>query len=396
MFVSAKEDRRFPHAMRPASLATAALAIAILSGTAGYYLGRNQHPDPALDQPARATAVPNGKPQSTRPAGVGFSQTDLTRLRADLDREANPLTRFKLALRNLEGWMNTDPKGALAWLKSQQPSGRRDEVIRMALGQFTENDPKGASQWALENLSGIEFNNALIRICEAWARRDGLEAATWLTALPASRERDAAMEGMFFAWATADPAAAMDFLKKNPGSDELSAILRYAAFAGWAKVDPQAAVAASLESSRTFDDPAQFANTLANWATIDLGESSQWLLEHVEDVGEREAAVIELAGIFAHQSPEAGIAWIGKLNAGSERDGALNQLASEWANSDPASAASWAAAQNLGKLTDESVAAILHGFLAKDAKAFETWRATLPDGPLKSRAQQAGAMAEEE
>jgi hypothetical protein len=382
--------------MKPASLATAALVIAILSGTAGYYLGRNQAPEPALGRSTQAPVAQIGKPQSARPAGAGFSQSDLTQLRADLDREANPLARFKLALRNLEGWMNTDPKGALAWLKSQQPSGRRDEVIRMALGQFTENDPKAASQWALENLSGIEFNNALIRICEEWARRDGLEAATWLTALPATRERDAAMEGMFFAWAAEDPAAAMDFLKKNPGNDELSAILRYAAFAGWAKVDPQAAVSASLESSRTFEDPAQFANTLANWATIDLGESSRWLLENVKDVAEREAAVIELAGIFAHQSPEAGIAWVGKLNAGTERDGALNQFASEWANSDPASAASWAAAQNIGKLTDESVSEILHGFLAKDAKAFEAWRATLPDGPLKSRAQQAGAMAEDE
>jgi hypothetical protein len=382
--------------MKPATLATVALMIAILSGTAGYFLGRNQHTEPPLARPAPATAVPNGKPQSARPAGRGFTPSDLTKLRADLDREANPLTRFKLALRNLEDWINADPKGALAWLKSQQPSGRRDEVIRLALGQFAENDPKGASQWAIENLSGIEFNNALIRICEAWARRDGLEAATWLTALPASRERDAAMEGMFFAWATEDPAAAMDFLKKNPANDELSAILRYAAFAGWAKVDPQAAVSASLESSRTFEDPAQFANTLANWATIDLGESSQWLLENVRDVAEREAAVIELAGIFAHQSPAAGIAWIGKLNAGTERDAALNQFASEWANSDPASAASWAAAQNLGKLNDESVSEILHGFLAKDGNAFEAWRAALPEGPLKSRAQEAGAMAEDE
>lgn len=382
--------------MRPATLATGALLIAMLSGSAGFYLGRNQQAGPANGRQAAATATPHGRPQAARPAGGNLSRADLDRLRAGLDREADPLARFKLALRNLEDWMNADPKGALAWLKSQQPSGRRDEVIRMALGQFTENDPKGAAQWALENLDGVDFNNALIRICEEWARRDGLEAATWLTALPASRERDAAMEGMFFAWATEDPAAAMDFLRKNPGNDTLSAILRYAAFAGWAKVDPQAAVSASLESSRTFDDPAQFANTLANWATVDLAASSQWLLDRVKSPAERAPAVMELAGIFAHQSPEAGIAWIGKLHAGSERDGALNQFASEWANSDPAAAASWAAGQSLGTLNDEAVSAILHGFFSKDAKAFEAWRATLPEGPMKSRAQAAGAMAEDE
>jgi hypothetical protein len=176
----------------------------------------------------------------------------------------------------------------------------------------------------------------------------------------------------------------------------LSATLRYAAFAGWAKTDPQSAVAASLESSRIYQDPDQFANTLANWATADLAASSSWLLANVRDGEYRASAVRELATFFAHQSPDAGLAWIGKLNAGTERDMAVNQLASEWAAADPAAAAKWAGTQTAGKLTDGSVAEIIHIFAAKDEAGFDAWRMSLQDGPLKSAAAKLAAEVDPE
>lgn len=369
--------------MKPAVILSGALAIAAVSATGGYFLGKNQAP-PASGASSAIAAGKPGKPAAGR--GFPSPRTDVAKLRAELDREKDPLARYNLAIRNLEAWVNADPVSALEWLSSQQATGRRAETLRMALGQFAENDPKGAAGWAMENLTGVELNNALIRIAEEWARRDGLEAANWLSSLPAGSVRDAALEGMFFVWASRDPAAAVDFIKRNPGSDALSATLRYAAYAGWAKTDPQGAVAASLESSRVYQDPDQFANTLANWATADLTASSAWLLANVRDGDFRTAAVRELATLFAHQSPDAGLSWIGKLNAGGERDMAVNQLASEWAVADPAAAAKWAAGQTLGKLTDESVSEIIHIFAAKDEAAFDAWRASLPEGSLKAAA----------
>lgn len=382
--------------MKPAAVTLGALAIAVVSGTGGFFLGKNQAAKPAAASFTTTPAGPAGKPPSPADRRPGVTKTNFASLPAELDREPDPLARFNLALKNLEAWINADPKAALAWLKSQQPTGRRAETIRMALGQFAENDPKGAAEWALANLTGVDLNNALIQISELWARRDGLEAASWLSALPATRERDAALENMFFAWAADNPAAAIDFIRKNPGSDALSATLRYAAFAGWAKTDPVNAAAASLESSRANRDAAQFANTLANWATMDLAGSSQWLLANVQGGEERALAIQELATIYAHQSPDAGLVWIGKLNAGAERDAAVNQLASEWATADPAAAAKWAASQTLGKLTADSVSEILHCFLAKDATAFEAWQAALPEGPLKKQAGEVGAAGEDE
>ena len=318
---------------------------------------------------------------------------DFKQLREALDREPDPLTRFQLAQRNLEAWINAEPLSALDWLSSQQPTARRNDVIRMALAQFAENDPKGAAGWALENLSGTELNNTLLLIAEEWARVDGNEAANWLTALPAAAERDAALETLLFAWAAEKPAEAIGYLSKFPDSGELPAVLRQAAFAGWVKSDPRGAVAASLESSRAHKDPWQFANTLANWATMDLAGSSQWLLDNIPGAPERGPAVSELAGVFAHQAPDAGIEWIGKLKPGSERDLAANRLASEWAAVDPAAAAKWIGTQDLGKIEEETSTEILHSYLLNDIPGFEAWSASLPDGPLKARAAQVRELA---
>ena len=212
-------------------IAIAAVAFAIVSGPVGYLLGKRQFSGAAVTETSA----------QTQRGGV-TRKSAFKNPRAVLDRESDPLKRFQLALGNLEAWVNSEPLDALEWLSHQQVSGRRNEVIRMALQQFSENDPKGAAAWAMAHLSGAELNSALIRIAEQWARTDGAAAAAWLNQQPSSGQRDAAMENMMFAWATQNPAAALDFIGKSNIDDELADTLRNAAFAGWAKSDPQNAV----------------------------------------------------------------------------------------------------------------------------------------------------------
>jgi hypothetical protein len=285
-----------------------------------------------------------------------------------------------------------DPEDALAWLANQQASDRRDDVIRMALNQYSDIDAKGAADWAMKNLSGNDLNNTLIAIAENWARENGGEAATWFLALPVSPERDAAMENVLFNWASNEPAAALDFLKAHPEIADLAPTLRRAALAGWAKSDPLGAVDASLALSKANNDPDQFANTVANWATVDLQSSSEWLLTSNPPGAERTAAAQELATIFAQQSPDAGKAWLEKLAAGTERDAAANALASTWSRVSPSEAAKWALSQNSSTLTSDTLAIISHNFLMKDPAGFENWRTTLPAGPMKDQASRTGAV----
>lgn len=378
--------------MKPAGIVTGAAIIALAAGAAGFILGRSTGSGrPGEPAAAReATVSRAGKP--ARPA---LAPTELDGLRKTLDGEKNPLQRFRTAARNLEAWINTDPQGALSWLMAQEPSSRRDEVLRMALSQFAENDPKGAAEWSLGKLTGVDLNNTLLGIAETWATQNGRDAADWFSALPASKIRDGAIEHLVFQWACDDPQAVIAYLKEHPTAEALSPTLRRAAYAGWAKTDPQGAAAASLESSRAHGDPEQFANTIANWATLDPDASAQWLLKNVTRESERLPAILQLADIYPHQSPQAGLAWLETLQA-SEKPAATNQFAAAWAESDAPSAAAWLARSQPQSLAPETSAAILHGYFSKDSEGFLRWRDALPDGPLKTQAANVGVAGRDD
>jgi hypothetical protein len=354
-------------------------AIAMVSGYCGYQLGDAEPPlSEEPPSPDRPVAHRSSKIQ----------QFDSKKFRAALDAEEKPLTRFQLALRKLDAWINQDPIDALNWLASQAPSARRNEVIRMALLQVSETDAKTAANWAEAQLDDSEFNNAIIAIAAIWAQQNGKEAALHFLTKPDSAERAAAAEQIFFTWATHQAAAALDFLNTSSGWADLTPTLRRAALAGWAKTEPEAATTASLALSRTHQDPAQFANTLANWATLDLDASSTWLLSHLDPSPERSLAATELANIYAQQAPETGISWLENLKPGDERNAAASALAIGWAPYDPVKAANWAAIHSNYTLSNEAVSQIAYQFVMRDPSAFETWRATLPPGPFKNQVEE--------
>lgn len=378
--------------MRPSSL----LLTAVIFGGLGFLLGRltQTNSERLIEPRASAEAVsPGHREREKKWSGPGQGPSDL---RAKLEREVDPLARYKLAMDHMEAWVGRDPRGALDWIKGQQLSARRKEIMRLALAQFAESDPKGAAEWVMANLSGIELHNSLIQISGPWSRNNGAEAATWLSALPASKERDAALESALFGWGTIDPLAAVEYAGAKVADEGLASVLRRASYAGWAKSDPVAAVSASLDSSRVHGDMTQFANTLANWATVDLAASSEWLMKNVSNPNERAEAVLELSTIFARQSPDAGLQWIGALPDENERRLASNQFAVDWASVDPVASAKWASEQSPGLLSDQAQMEILQSYLADDAAAFDQWRESLPEGALKQKAADLVAPANEE
>jgi len=368
-----------------------ALLLAIACWWGGYGLGLRQ-------------AIRNTTSVSAEDAGAGSKSLRETRLKGfdpaavkrEIDAEKSQLGRFRIAQDNLEKWVANDPVGALNWLASQPPSYRRQELISLALKQFSETNGKGAAQWALENLQGGELNNSLIEIANEWALQNGREAAEWFLALPDTRERDAAVENMMFVWATNEPNAALGFVGERADLADFASTLRRASLAGWSKSDPEGAVAASLEISKRENDPDQFANTLANWATIDLEKSSEWLVRNVDEGKGRTLAAAELGAIFAQQSPQDGLGFLEKLKAGEERDAAGNVFAAEWSASGAEDAAKWAADQKTINLGEEAASEISMNYFGKDPDGFARWKASLPPGNLKNAADLVGKMPEQE
>ncbi len=382
--------------MKASHQTIAALVIALASGTGGFFLGKSQPAAPSVTTTASRPQASRAEDQRAVASRPVAPSVDIKELRAELDREKNPLARFQLALKNLEGWVARDPEDALAWLTTQQASDRRDDVIRTALGQYSENDAKGAAEWAMKNLSGAELNNTIIAIAENWAQQNGEEAATWFIARPDSPERDAAIENIFFNWAANEPSASLDFLKAHPELADQASALRRAALAGWAKSDPLGAVAKSLTLSQENGDPDQFANTVANWATMDLDASSQWLVTNLPPGTERSAAAQELANIFAQQSPDSGLVWLEKLDPGSERDAAASALVASWSRISPEETAKWAMSQSISTLTPEAMGIIAQNYFMKNPDGFKVWKAALPAGNMKDAAADAGTVGDDE
>jgi hypothetical protein len=368
-----------------------AFLIALVCGWGGYALGVRQV-NRDISPVARGGAAENSK--SVREARL--KAFDPAAVKREIAAEKSQLGRFRIAQENLDRWMAKDPVGALDWLASQPASYRKQELIRLALQQFSETDGRGAALWALENLQGAELNNGLIAIANEWALQNGREAAQWFLALPETQERDAAVENMMFVWATNEPKAALAFVDGRGDFADFASTLRRASLAGWSKSDPEGAVAASLEISGKHNDPAQFANTLANWATVDLAKSSEWLIRNVDQGISRSIAAAELGIIFAQQSPQDGLAFLGKLSAGEERDAAGNAFAAEWSAAGAEDAAKWAASQKDIRLGDEAAYEISMNFFGKNPEGFAKWKAALPPGNLKDAAELAGKLPEQE
>ncbi|MFM2197746.1 MAG: hypothetical protein RLZZ505_1178 [Verrucomicrobiota bacterium] len=358
-----------------------ALLLSFACGWGGYALGVRNAGRNAFPEAGESAVKDSKSSRETR-----LKAFDPAAVKREIDAEKSQLGRFRMAQENLDRWVAKDPLGALNWLASQPPSYRKQELIRLALQQFAETDGRGAAQWALENLEGAELNNGLIAIANEWALQNGREAAEWFLALPETRERDAAVENMMFVWATNEPKAALSFVDGRADLADFASTLRRASLAGWSKSDPEGAVAASLDISRKQNDPAQFANTIANWATVDLAKSSEWLIRNVEAGTARNVAAAELGVIFAQQSPQEGLGFLDKLNAGEERDAAGNVFAAEWSTVGAEDAAEWAAAQKTIKLSDEAAAEISMNYFAKDPEGFAKWKASLPPGNLKNAA----------
>lgn len=384
-------DGSRPIAMRT-GLGLCVIAGILASGTVGFLIGRRTAP---RDHAASSAHVATERTAGT-PARKPSDRISPAALVAELNRESDPLKRVSTAVRHMEDWVGQDAASALEWLLQQPVTGRRNELIQMALAQWAETDPASAASWTMNHLAGIEKGNTLIRIAEQWAHSDPGAAAQWFSAIPAGDARVAPLEGIFFRWASGDPHAAQSFLtEKIPHLAELP-VLTQAMLAGWAKADPLGAVAQSLATSKQSGNPALFANTIANWATMDVDSSASWLLRELPPGPERTAAIPELAAMYAHQAPSSGLQWIDRLSDG-EKPAAHTALVQAWVETDPAAAARWLgenpASQTIGQ---DTLTSVMLGYLSRDEAGFQQWKSGLPTGPLREMADRLSALPEDE
>ena len=119
-------------------------------------------------------------------------------------------------------------------------------------------------------------------------------------------------------------------------------------------------------------------------------------MRNVDEGKGRTIAAAELGAIFAQQSPQQGVEFIGKLQAGEERDVVGNVFAAEWAAFGAEDAAKWAADQKSINLGEEAASVISMSYFRKDPDGFANWKGSLPPGNLKNAADLVVQMPEQE
>ena len=132
----------------------------------------------------------------------------------------------------LNGWWQTDPKAAEAYVASLPDASGRQETTMSFANMLFRSDPAHARQWVSQLQSVDARKAANSAIAQSWAQDDPEAATRWAANLPQD-ERGIALGGAARFWAKEDPKRAGDFLNSlgGPMRDEavgfFSATLAY-------------------------------------------------------------------------------------------------------------------------------------------------------------------------
>ena len=132
----------------------------------------------------------------------------------------------------LNGWWQTDPNAAEAYVASLPDASGRQETTMSFANMLFRSDPAHARQWVSQLQSVDARKAANSAIAQSWAQDDPEAATRWAANLPQD-ERGIALGGAARFWAKEDPKRAGDFLNSlgGPMRDEavgfFSATLAY-------------------------------------------------------------------------------------------------------------------------------------------------------------------------
>ena len=117
----------------------------------------------------------------------------------------------------LNGWWQTDPKAAEAYVASLPDASGRQETTMSFANMLFRSDPAHARQWVSQLQSVDARKAANSAIAQSWAQDDPEAATRWAASLPQD-ERGIALGGAARFWAKEDPKGAGNFLDSLGGA----------------------------------------------------------------------------------------------------------------------------------------------------------------------------------
>jgi hypothetical protein len=308
-------------------------AALLVTGAAGFMIGRNTKPNPAAENEA-------GGPRATRSSRASQDAS------SEISRTAT--TREARA------------SGRKSALSATERLARLETIMR------GENS--------------FDRNRALLAFIDQLAPEDFQEAVEQFRSLGITESRFGEYAMLLSAWAKNDPLAALAYAReKTRGNFATHTILT-----AWASIDPQSAIRWA-EANHTGEEANPYmAGVIRGIASSDPELATSLLTGMPRSVERGEALDAVLPYLLA-KGNEAARAWIENIKDDALRNGAMMRVAERFAATDPAGTAAWLIA-NPSEATQRRMDDVYSTWARKDERAAMASLETLPAGDNRSNA----------
>ncbi len=289
--------------------------------------------------------------------------------------------RAELSIVLVEGWCESDPKGALTWLESQR-NYLSNEEFKLGLGDvyaaYAKRDPAAVYR-TIEESDDSEFRDRMVvRVASAWADLDMSKAVSWLEEMDTERYSPGAYTESYLRvmkrYATSDPEGAALIIGQLE-SEELKQKLVSPVVSALFEKDEDGAVEwlTSIENRETREEAVK--HLIRSTADVDSGVAIDLLLSQpglfsgnqeferevwdavvqadldgaikafaiIPEEGRAAAAEAVVWSWLAERRDMATLEdWYLDLDGGAARDGAASAFAEHYVDKDPVSALVWA------------------------------------------------------
>ena len=173
-----------------------------------------------------------------------------------------------------QSWGKRTPDIAMDW--AQTLVGKeREQAVNEILDGWAQSKPSDAAAYVDALPLSERRESQISEVAREWARRDPAEAAAWLGRQEEGQGRRDSMGELMWNWTTVDPAAASSWLAEQPASEsrDVGAVtLAKTVFDG----DPEGAVSWAATISNEEMRAAAVTRGVSAWAKRDVDAAQAW------------------------------------------------------------------------------------------------------------------------
>ncbi len=317
---------------------------------------------------------------------------DAGRVSSVLDRLPHGPKRRELIGRIAWHWGRKNPKAALAWADTLQPSEKMS-VTGPVIHAWARSDPSGAANHVAQMPKSQRSLDWVHETAHIWAEQDRDAALAWAQMQTDVGIRKRALRGAVGSWAHSDAMAAGEFALAIENTADRHAVLETVA-RRWA----EQSVADSLQWAMSLDGGNRDRATMVAFEEIarhdprlaasTFGELSSSLSNGESRDGIHSDIAREVADRLALSNPNDAADWVLKLpEADHVRRHAVERVAERWASLSPEEAANWVLGlPENDHLQRHAVERVTERWLRTDSMAASEWISEMPEGEARDAA----------